>query len=191
MIASNFLLIENNDALRDAMRLSLVNIGVNVLSMSRVSETFEQIMKINFDGIAVGLDIQLADARPLAALILHFQPTAFIAGISDLPTLREINTARLLLADAVVRPCNVTQLVELLDGVSENGRFSSAPASGLRDSAGATRSEENDNIFKASREPYTTHRTDRECLSSRRFTGGHRFFSPQIMGDRCGTKEIA
>ena len=112
---TKILLVEGNDDTRNAMRESLESENYDVVSSETVAEGLSQILlPQSFDVLITNLHTQRAgNNSTLVAALRTFQPACLLVVVSDSLTLEQAAAAISLQADAIMRPSNIKQVVEL------------------------------------------------------------------------------
>jgi ActR/RegA family two-component response regulator len=116
MSAAKILLVDDHEALREMMQLSLENHDFQVVPAKGVTEALNQIVTQPFDVLITDLHMpNPGDGFTVVSAMRHSQPDALTLVISGFPDVQEAMAAILLQADEVlVKPFDVKQLVDLL-----------------------------------------------------------------------------
>jgi DNA-binding response OmpR family regulator len=119
-VARRILLVDDDDAVRDMMYHTLTSKGYEIVTASNVSKALKLIANENFDVLITDLHMpNPGDGFTVVSAMRHSQPKARTLLISGYPDVHGAMAAILLEADEVlVKPFEVTQLLELIDKTS-------------------------------------------------------------------------
>jgi DNA-binding NtrC family response regulator len=109
------LLIEGAECARDAMKQSLEEEDLEVVSIKTTAEAARLIVAHPFDAVIADLHVP-KDVDDLALLraVRRFRPNALIVAVTDSLSVREAAMALRLDIDVIVKPFNVRQVAELI-----------------------------------------------------------------------------
>jgi CheY-like chemotaxis protein len=110
------LLAEDDNAVRDMLRISLERDGFEVVAVENVCEALSRIATENFDVLLSDLHMPLAgDGFTVVSAMRHTHPTAVTLVLSGYPELDEALSAIRLQADEVlVKPIQIASLREII-----------------------------------------------------------------------------
>jgi CheY-like chemotaxis protein len=110
------LLAEDDDAVRDMLRISLERDGFEVVAVQNVCEALSRIATENFDVLLSDLHMPLAgDGFTVVSAMRHTHPNAVTLVLSGYPELDEALSAIRLQADEVlVKPIQIASLREII-----------------------------------------------------------------------------
>ncbi|MFZ0560761.1 MAG: hypothetical protein WBD45_11015 [Terriglobales bacterium] len=110
------LIVHENDSIRELMHDSLAD-DCDVISIATVSDAFTQVARERFDGIVVNLESS-ESLYMLIAGIHSFQPGAMLVAAGDPLNKRHLDLYRRLRGNAVVKPFDITQIIQFLPAPS-------------------------------------------------------------------------
>jgi DNA-binding response OmpR family regulator len=110
------LVVDDDEATRDTLRLILENSGFQVLSAGNVNEALKLIGSQTFDVLLSDLHMpQPGDGLTVVSAMRHVNPKAITLILSSYPAMKEAAEAILLQADDIlVKPMAVVMLVDLI-----------------------------------------------------------------------------
>ena len=115
-IAHRVLLVDDDDAVRDMMSVSLERKGFEVVAAANVTEALRWIATQSFDVLITDLHMpNPGDGFTVVTAMRHSQPQALTLLVSGYPDVQRAMAAILLEADAIiVKPFEVGRLAELV-----------------------------------------------------------------------------
>jgi DNA-binding NtrC family response regulator len=133
--AARVLLVDDDDAVRSMMNVTLESKGFDVVAAASVTEALRRISTETFDVLITDLHMpNPGDGFTVVTAMRHSQPDALTLLVSGYPDVQSAMAAILLEADEIiVKPFDVAQLAELVRE-KMSGRRTCSPL-GQRESA--------------------------------------------------------
>src|SRR3984885_11606662 len=115
-ISYSILLVDDNDAIRDMMTLTLGHKGFDVVAAANVADALRLISTERFDALITDLHMpNPGDGFTVVSAMRHSQPDALTLLVSGYPDVQGAMSAILLEADEIiVKPFETGRLVDLL-----------------------------------------------------------------------------
>src|ERR1700722_18985833 len=116
LIAHKVLLVDDDDAVRTMMTLTLEHKGFGVVPAANVTQALGLITTENFDVLITDLHMpNPSDGFAVITAMRHIQPSALTLLVSGYPDVKSAMDAILLQADEIiVSPCKAGRLAELV-----------------------------------------------------------------------------
>lgn len=115
-ISHKVLLVDDDDAVRDMMTVTLEHKGFEVVAAANVTEALRFIATETFDALITDLHMpNPSDGFTVVSAMRHSQPNALTVLVSGYPDVQSAMSAILLEADEIlVKPFDVGKLTDLL-----------------------------------------------------------------------------